>query len=105
MSIYEESGFFFPEKLEAVLAPQCRIAEVNGKLKAVESTWRREKGLAETAISLHQDPSQPVTDARAKNGESPESLTGAARKRFMIAEAATGILRHRESPSCQRPKP
>ena len=60
MSIYEESGFSSPEELEAALAAaSAGLHETTGKLKAVGKHLAGEKGLAETAISLHQDQASP----------------------------------------------
>lgn len=82
MSVYEESGFSSPEELEAALAAaNTELHETTGKLKAVESTLREKKDLQKQLLAYIK--TKPARDglAGAENGESPESLPGAARKR------------------------
>ena len=105
MSIYEESGFSSPEELEAALAAaSAGLHETTGKLKAVESTLREKKDLQKQLLAYIK--TKPARDGlRVRNRRKQSEPTGSNTKASLsFPNLPPGISRHRESPSCQRPK-
>lgn len=105
MSVYEESGFSSPEELEAALAAaSAELNSVHAKLKAVESTLQEKKDLQKQLLAYIK--TKPARDGlkAQKTEKARKNYREQHESDFIIAEAATRFLRHRESKSCQRPK-
>ena len=94
MSIYEESGFFSPEELEAALAAaSAELNSVHAELKAAESTLREKKDFQKQLLAY-------IKTKPARNGlkaQKTEKARKAYREQnesdFMIAEAAMRYLK------------
>ena len=89
MSIYEESGFFSPEELEAALAAaSAGLHEVTGKLKAVESTLREKKDLQKQLLAYIK--TKPARDGlRAQKTEKArKAYQERHESEFIISESA-----------------
>ncbi len=106
MSVYEESGFSSPEELEAALAAaSAELNSVHAKLKAVESTLREKKDLQKQLLAYIK--TKPARDGlkAQKTEKARRNYREQHESDFIIAEAATRFLRHRESPKLPASKP
>ena len=87
----------------ALAAASAGLHEVTGKLKAVENTLREKKDLQKQLLAYIK--TKPARDGGRRKRRKPGEPTGSSTKASLsFPNLPPGISRHRESPSCQRPR-